>query len=236
MLNNPINFNDPTGHEIGSLCDRGYCDENDDPIMADSPYNIFFKLPKSKDVDVWDTETSASPQAVELIKNAEVSFLVPLTTPYNDANNYCTVGYGHVLAYHMCSENELRVTYTNEQVDEWFLVDLHEAERLVRASFQHLDNFYRPESQGYPPGNPAPITQAQFDALVSFAYNRGTVVEDVIFKSVIVNPGSTNGKFDPEVFTSWMQFYADQNNGVQYRRTQEINWFLSGNYPTSLIP
>lgn len=51
VQNSPINFNDPTGHEIGSLCDRGYCDENDDPIMADSPNNIFFGNSKSKEKD-----------------------------------------------------------------------------------------------------------------------------------------------------------------------------------------
>lgn len=32
--NQPINFNDPTGHEQGSYCDRGYCDTNGNVIMV----------------------------------------------------------------------------------------------------------------------------------------------------------------------------------------------------------
>ncbi len=46
MLNNPIKFNDPTGHEAGSYCDRGYCDDKGKVIKANSPKNKFFSRSK----------------------------------------------------------------------------------------------------------------------------------------------------------------------------------------------
>jgi len=120
----------------------------------------------------------------------------------------------------------LSTKYSPEQIQEWFRQDLDEAESDVRAMFQTLDNEFRP---GQPEGNPFPITQAQFDALVSFTFNAGAgrLVELV---RLTIKPET--GSFDFEKFSELMlDDYAKGGPGLIPRRQAEVNLFLNGIYP-----
>jgi GH24 family phage-related lysozyme (muramidase) len=76
--------------------------------------------------------------------------------PYNDSKGYCTVGHGHLIAYHNCTPAEIaKWTLTNAQAEAWLL---HDAQSRV-------ETVNRLVKRG--------LTQAQFDALVNFVYNAG---------------------------------------------------------------
>ena len=75
---------------------------------------------------------------------------------YNDMANHCTFGVGTLVHHGPCTVEELQRSVTAAEVDAQLAVRVRVAETAVRA------------------GVPAtPLTQAQFDALVSFVYNVG---------------------------------------------------------------
>jgi lysozyme len=78
---------------------------------------------------------------------------------YDDAGpgrGNCTWGIGTLAHYGPCSADELKMPVTDTQIEAVFASRLANAERIVRRSVT---------SQA--------LTQAQFDALVSFTYNAG---------------------------------------------------------------
>jgi len=72
----------------------------------------------------------------------------------NPKNGNCTWGIGTLAHLGSCTPEELRRTVLPEQVNAILKARVHEAERIVRATV--TDH---------------PLTQDQFDAAVSFAYN-----------------------------------------------------------------
>jgi len=74
---------------------------------------------------------------------------------YNDAARHCTIGYGHLLHHGPCSRSELARTISRRAAKA--LLD-RDAGRFERA----VDGLVR-----------VSLTQGQFDALVSFAFNVG---------------------------------------------------------------
>lgn len=90
-----------------------------------------------------------SQAGIDLIKRFEGCSL----TPYLCPAGYWTVGYGHVIGIGKTKpEKQL---YTQEEVDEFLRTDLARFERGVHRYC------------------PVYLTQPEFDALVSFAYNLG---------------------------------------------------------------
>jgi len=82
----------------------------------------------------------------------------------------CTVGYGSLVRRSPCTPEELKTLVTEEQVQQLFLVDLTNAERAVRNNIKTT------------------ISQAQYDALVSYTFNRGPTGARPVFK--LVNSGN----------------------------------------------
>jgi lysozyme len=74
--------------------------------------------------------------------------------PYNDSVNFCTVGYGHLIRRSPVTPQDLPIT--QEQADAYLVADLEWAEAAVTRYVK------------------VPLTQNQFDALVSWTYNLGT--------------------------------------------------------------
>jgi len=140
---------------------------------------------------------------------------------YNDApvNGNCTWGVGTLEHYGPCSAEELRRTVTPAQVNAVLDARVREAERIVRSSVQNQL-----------------LTQAQFDAAVSFAYNSRTVniraalapadrgdlvgTAQAMMRNVMVIPRNPHGRpIGP----------ARINPGLVNRRTRESAPFARGN-------
>ncbi|HVZ31948.1 MAG TPA: glycoside hydrolase family protein [Polyangiaceae bacterium] len=75
---------------------------------------------------------------------------------YNDLANNCTYGIGTLVHAGACTQDELRLPVTEQQVNAQLAVRVRTAESAVRRGVPHFQ-----------------LTQAQFDALVSFVYNVG---------------------------------------------------------------
>lgn len=82
----------------------------------------------------------------------------------------CTVGYGSLIRRSPCTPEELKSLVTEEQVQQFFSADLADAENAVRRNIT------------------VKVTQAQFDALVSYTVNRGPTGARPIYK--LVNSGN----------------------------------------------
>lgn len=67
----------------------------------------------------------------------------------------CTVGYGHKVHGKPCTADELARKVTEEEITRNFDADVHTAENAVTRNVK------------------VPLTQEQFDALVSYTFNRG---------------------------------------------------------------
>lgn len=76
---------------------------------------------------------------------------------YNDQGNNCTFGQGTLVHYGPCTATELAGQVTQQMIDQARNTDIAEAERLVRNAVRAHE-----------------LTQAQFDAAVSFVCNTGT--------------------------------------------------------------
>lgn len=75
---------------------------------------------------------------------------------YNDAAQNCTYGIGTLVHTGACTAEELRTRISDRQIAETLQQGIHAAENAVRRNVTHQQ-----------------LTQAQFDALVSFTYNVG---------------------------------------------------------------
>ncbi|WP_408740340.1 lysozyme [Acetobacter sp. AN02] len=76
------------------------------------------------------------------------------TIPNNDQNNNCTIGVEQLLHQGPCNEQDSRLHLTDEQIQRQMDSDVRRFSKAVRRGIPARD-----------------ITQNQFDALVSFAYN-----------------------------------------------------------------
>ncbi|WP_158781671.1 lysozyme [Pantoea sp. BAV 3049] len=79
---------------------------------------------------------------------------------YNDLGpdkGNCTWGVGTLAHYGTCTEAELRKSVTINDINTALATHVHQVERYIRLKVPHY-----------------PLTQQQFDALVSFCYNVGT--------------------------------------------------------------
>jgi GH24 family phage-related lysozyme (muramidase) len=128
-----------------------------------------------------------------------------------DPAGNCQVGIGHWLHRGPCDDND-RARWgsglSKEKAQALLAEDVKKAELIVKNSVT------------------VKLTQAQFDALVSLAYNLGKIPEDVL---VAVNAG------DFEKAGELMQQYVYGNDGVQYgglitRRADERNLMETGLY------
>lgn len=76
---------------------------------------------------------------------------------YNDAANNCTYGVGALVHFGACSEDELKRPVTIADVNSQLAARVMAVEMAVRHKVKDK-----------------PLTQAQFDALVSFTFNTGS--------------------------------------------------------------
>lgn len=141
-----------------------------------------------------------SKNGIELIKQFEGCVL----TSYKDSAGIPTIGYGHTAGVKMGQ------TITKEKAEDYLRLDLAVFENRV----MRYDNIYH-------------WTQNEFDALVSFAYNIGSI------KSL-----TNDGKRTKEEIKNAIPLYNKAGgkvlNGLKRRREAELALFSSGksNTPT----
>lgn len=130
--------------------------------------------------------------------------------PYNDPVGHCTIGYGHLIHYGNCTPADFQKWGSISRDSGWALLrkDLGPVEHDVAALVK------------------VPITQAQFNALVSFAYNVGT--HALAGSTLLRRLNHKDYHAAEEQFGQWV--YADHKvfPGLVRRRKAEADLFSHG--------
>lgn len=123
---------------------------------------------------------------------------------YNDGYGYLTVGWGHLVGKN--EKLKLGDKITAARADELLKSDLSKAIADVKRFVK------------------VPLTQNQFDACVSFAFNLGSFSEAPTLLSRI---NSKNFKSAAEAFGRYIYSSGEKSNGLIRRREAERKLFVS---------
>jgi GH24 family phage-related lysozyme (muramidase) len=144
-------------------------------------------------------KTKISKKGVELIKTFEGFRL----TAYQDSGGVWTIGYGHTGVVDG-KPIKAGMVITTLQANELLCEDIHKFETIVNG----YDRNYR-------------WTQNEFDALVSFAYNLGTL-------RMLTNNGTRTKEEIALKIPEYHHMAGKYVKGLHVRRLQETLYFLQG--------
>jgi len=130
---------------------------------------------------------------------------------YNDAAGHCTIGYGHLVHRGACVDVDYPNGITQEQALELLRTDAATAVAAVNRQIT------------------VPLSQTQFDALVSFVYNLGEGSFQSSTLRTRINNNSTNEQIRAE-FLRWNRAGGRVLAGLTDRRTSEADLFINGTY------
>ncbi len=153
-----------------------------------------------------------SDQGINFIKEFE-AFRSGL---YNDAVGHCTIGYGTLVHRGNCSgsePDEFKSGISEERATELLRQEVGRIEGVINTSVT------------------VSLNQAQFDSLVSFAYNVGTGA----FKNSTLLKKLNQGDYAavPVELNKWVKGGGKTLPGLVRRRAAEAIMFTDGTYPTS---
>ena len=153
-----------------------------------------------------------SDKGLNLIKQHESLQL----DPYRDPSGFPTVGYGHLLIRDADADLGQFESVTEEQALELLRQDTGDAERTVN---QMVD---------------VPLTQEQFDALVSLVFNIGPGN----FQTSSLRRHLNNGDYEAaqREFPKWRKSENRILPGLVRRRAEEAELFASGGLPQTRGP
>lgn len=130
-----------------------------------------------------------------------------------------SIGYGHQLTQNEFAGRYVLINKERVSIDQ--AITKEQAESLFRQDVKTRGEDIVKK------GVTASITQSQFDALVSFAYNTGHMSGTDLAKAI--NEG--NFQAVPKGFMSWIKAGGKVNQALIVRRRQESAWFLTGTRP-----
>lgn len=135
------------------------------------------------------------------------------TKPYNDPSGFCTVGIGHLIGRRRC---------TQADYSKWG--ELSEAE-VLELFREDIKRFEGPVAEAVT----VPLNQAQFDALVSFAFNVGIgdAAQGVGFKGSTLLKKLNAGDYEGAAaeFPKWRWSNGQVHAGLVRRRAEERAMF-----------
>lgn len=161
---------------------------------------------------------SISPSGASWIKATEKIFMTISPDPPNQ-NKTFAIGYGHQLS--TAELNGRYVIINNERVSIERGIRLDQAEELFKQDVRERGE------KIVKAGITVRLTQPQFDALVSFAYNTGAMKGTDLAKAI----NSGNFQDVPKGFLNWTRAGGVVLNGLVSRRRREAVWFLTGVRP-----
>lgn len=181
-------------------------------FLKESYIGTFEGLEEDNRVDV--KALTLSQNGIDFIKKWESIDL----NYYNDSEDYCTIGYGHLIAKDKCENIVIPPEFINGitevQAESLFKKDLIRFEEAVKNEIK------------------VPLHQYEYDALVSLLFNTG--------KSFLSVGGANKGDTKIKTYINQMKYIeganemVDVNNGGVFgltrRRQAEINIFKNNIY------
>jgi RHS repeat-associated protein len=204
--NNPVIYIDPTG----LTAEEPITNPPDDPPWKNGLFNK-----DACSVKDWFTSNSSNiedkPMDVSQlsISTKGLDFLVRnegvRTEPYNDSKGYATIGVGHLIAKRAVNEQDKKdwAGFTKEKAMDLLKKDITKVENAVRDNVN------------------VKLTQNQYDAIVSFAFNVGIGgFKKSEFLSEL-NKGNYNGD---------LMLNFSKPSAIVPRRKREVELFNNGTY------
>lgn len=164
-------------------------------------------------------------------------FCDPLTEasmhcPYDDSSDFCTIGHGHLIEKAACATLIPKLTETG------FLdgISKTEAEDLLRrdlASSQlSVEKQITPVDGGLANGivGKVGLTETQYDALVSFAFNvgGGGFSSSTLLRVLKEREAVADSAEIARQFTRWTKSAGNHVQGLLNRRNHEVDQFFAG--------
>ncbi|MFV0531539.1 MAG: glycoside hydrolase family protein, partial [Flavobacteriales bacterium] len=184
------------------------------PILEEGYKNSFEEGASQQEGDRVDPRTlSITQEGIDFIKGWE-DFE---SMPYNDSEGYCTIGYGHLIAYNKCENitisQEFKNGITKEKATELFNSRLVEFENAVKRDI--TVNLY----------------QHEYDALVSLLFNCGAnYLKENKAPKLYSNLLNKNYEAAAKEF---LDITNNDTPGLVKRRKAENNIFLNNIYDSS---
>lgn len=149
-----------------------------------------------------------TPAGIEFIKNCE-GFKA---SPYLCSSGIPTIGYG--TTYY---PNGKKVTLRDKTITESEALDILLSQ--VNTKYVPVVNIYIRSIE-------KKLTDNQFDALVSFAYNlgNGALQKSTLLKLILINP---NNPAIANEFTKWIYADGEKSKGLLMRRQKEVKMYFS---------
>ena len=127
--------------------------------------------------------------------------------PYNDGRNGndATIGYGHLIGLRPVTEQDKKdyERFTEAMANDLFKTDVARFENAIKSAVK------------------VPLTQYQYDAIISFSFNIG----DNAFKGSDFLKALNNGDYNADLMSNW-----HKPAGVIRRRDGEVKIFKTGTY------
>jgi len=200
-INNPLSDNSkPFQRRI---------DLSDPLVILNEGYKNSFEQSENKSDRTFVTSLSTSEKCRKFIKDYEDLKL----KAYNDSENYCSIGYGYLIAHDKCENitlpNEFKNSITVEKANELFNLKLNKFENLIQKEIT------------------SKLHQYEYDALVSLIYNMGSFKKCPILKSKI-NSGDYKGAAN-----EFLDITNGGTPGLVARRKAENKMFLNNIYDST---
>lgn len=214
-------FDINTNEQIGSV-------ENENVTVLEdlgNKYNIVYDTDKganTKSGVIWKWDNPVPQGTVQsnptLVSDALVNFVKDyerfVDHAYNDGTGVMTIGYGttrkDLVALGTCTE---------EQATQWLKEEINDKASSIKSDL---------DSKG------VVLTQNQFDALASFAYNCGVdglLNQSNLYKRICAGVRDESLR---ENFLAWTHAGSQVLQGLVNRRNEECDMFLKGDYTRNL--
>ena len=171
-----------------------------------------------------------SPAGLRLLKENEGEVRcrsnADMHCPYNDSSNYCTIGHGHLIAKKNCNDIRLELTkleyidgISNQKAEELLVEDLTLAQVGIE---RHIDADGRVGT--------AILSDAQYDALVSFVFNVGVANfhSSTLLKKLRARAQTSGSQQVAYQFSRWRKSDGKVVKGLVNRRKREVEYFFKG--------
>lgn len=146
--------------------------------------------------------------------------------PYNDSSRYCTIGHGHLIDKADCASIEAKL----EELGFKDGISQAEADDILRADLAVSQLGIERQLDAAGMLGLAGLTDAQYDALVSFTFNVGVgnFQRSTLLKKLKTRPDMASDVAVAEQILRWNRSNGEFVQGLAHRREKEVSHFFTG--------
>ena len=228
---------------VGFFLAASGCEQNDElienqsrsfPKRADKiTAGAFLETPSKDSRALQKPRYAVSVKGISLLQEFEGKVICESATeknfhcPYNDSADYCTIGYGHLIAKKPCEE----LTGALKSQGFWDGISENKAKEILRRDLRLSQIALETQlDQGDLRIGIADISASQYDALTSFIFNvgGGNFRKSTLLKKLRSREDISGSLEVVQQFRRWTKAGGVHVKGLLNRRNKEIEHFFEG--------